>query len=520
MTGVSIDDRQEQPVGASRVAPLPDTLPPEPAPLGEVPVAGVAFVTSDPWLQRLYDAAETVCRGNIVRYPPPFDMDILIEGSGYTGAFLETQPMGGLMWGKRDLQIARNNQMIFILNQAPDGQLAYRINTDLRKFGALSGYCFPTPAWELYFLLDRDREYLRRLYTALEGHDRFLWATRDNDGNGCLEALSSSDVGEDGGSRWPQGEDGIPYYYESMDVMSYAYDGEATLAKAAAELGNGQADQWRAKANSTRRKLIEYLWRPERHACYDRGPDNEFMDVLLHNNLRCMYHGVFMQEMADAFVRHHLLNPEEFWTPMPLVSVAANDPKFESVGWNNWSGQPQGLTFQRAVRALENYGYCAEVTQLGEKLLAAVGKDLIFTQQFDPRTGEPNPPRGRRTSTYGPTALAVLEYIAHMHGVELVRHEDRVWFSGLAREGNDHTYTQTWNSRTFELQMKEGQFDGCVDGCTMFTCSAGVRVVTDLSGRPVEVVGIHPEPRDVTLRWGSSTQTWTVQPNRTYTLNN
>lgn len=503
-------------LGWSRVEPLPRELPKESTPLGRVPQAGVTFTTSDEFLKRLYDAAETVCCGNVVRYPPPFDMDILIEGSGYTGAFLETQPMGGLMWGKRDLHIARNNQMIFMLNQAPNGQLSYRINTDLRKFGGLQGYCFPTPAWELYFLLNKDKEFLRRLYVALEGHDRFLWTTRDNDDDGCLEALSHLDTGEDGSSRWPEDHRKMPFFYESMDVMSYVYDGEKTLAKIAAELDNGKTDYWQAKAESTQQKLIDYLWRPEKHACYDRGPDNEFMDVLIHNNLRCMYHGIFTQQMADAFIRHHLLNPEEFWTPMPLVSIAANDPKFKSVPWNNWSGQPQGLTFQRAIRALENYGHYAELTMIGEKLLASVGKDLVFTQQFDPWTGKPNKPRGTRTSTYGPSALAVLEYIAHLYGVEL--DEDQVWFSGKTHGNHNHEYTQKWNGHTFTVRLNDGCFDALIDGQKIFTCSGNVRVVMDLSGRPLNIIGISPRPQKVTIRWGSSRQALTVAPNQRYVL--
>lgn len=505
-------------LGDRRTIPLPEKLPAVAVPLGEAPATGVGFSTRDAVLQRLYDAAEKVSRGNVVRYPRPFDMDVLIEGSGYTGAFLETQPMGGLMWAKRDLLVARNNQMIFMLNQAPDGQLAYRINPEFRRFGSLQGYCFPSPAWELYFLLKKDREYLRRLFVALEGHDRFLWATRDNDKNGCLEALRSADTGEDGSSRYPHDPALLPCFHESMDVMAYAYDGQITLSKIAAELDNGRAAFWRDRAESTRLKLIEYLWRPEKHACYDRDRNNAFMDVLVHNNLRCMWHGIFTQEMADAFVRHHLLNPAEFWTPMPLVSIAANDPKFKSVTHNNWSGEPQGLTFQRAIRALENYGHYAEVTLIGEKLLAAVGVDLVFTQQFDAWTGKPNIPKGVRTSTYGPTALAVLEYIAHLHGVELLPHKNEVWFSGLAREGHDHEYTQQWNGRTFTLRLKDGQFEGLVDGKQMFTCSANVRVVTDFSGRVMQVAGISPKPARVTLTRGTATQSLIVAPNQVFAL--
>ena len=65
--------------------------------------------------------------------------------------------------------------------------------------------------------------------------------------------------------------------------------------------------------------------------------------VLTHNNLRCMYYGSFDQDMADRFIRCHLLNPDEFWTRVPLPSIAANDPCFTNINFNNWGGQPQGL---------------------------------------------------------------------------------------------------------------------------------------------------------------------------------
>ena len=104
-----------------------------------------------------------------------------------------------------------------------------------------------------------------------------------------------------------------------------------------------------------------------------------------------MYWGSISQKMADAFVRQHLLNPQEFWTPLPLPSVAVNDPLFRNAPENNWSGQCEGLTYQRAIIALESYGYEPIVTKLGRKLLDAIIRGgYVFTQQFDPFTGEPS----------------------------------------------------------------------------------------------------------------------------------
>lgn len=74
---------------------------------------------------------------------------------------------------------------------------------------------------------------------------------------------------------------------------------------------------------------------------------------------------------------------------MPLPSVAVNDPLFRNVTTNNWSGQAEALTYQRAIRALENYGFYMLIPTLGRKLMQAIGSECRFVQQYDPFTGTP-----------------------------------------------------------------------------------------------------------------------------------
>ena len=59
-----------------------------------------------------------------------------------------------------------------------------------------------------------------------------------------------------------------------------------------------------------RKTLNSYLWREEKGALYDRDCDNNFLDTLIHNNLRVMYHGAYEYDKAMRFVREHLLNPD------------------------------------------------------------------------------------------------------------------------------------------------------------------------------------------------------------------
>lgn len=526
-----------------------------------------AFETTDRLLQGLYDAAVSKAEANVVQFTP--SMKVLVEGGGYANAWLETQPMGGEMYARRDVQVALNNQLVFMLGQREDGRLPGMVVAGDRaiergrdtepgegflwfpehhlaaSFEMFQGYCFPEPAWRMYFWIGKDRGYLRRLYSALEAHDAYLWRTRDSNGDGILETWCVWDTGEDGSTRletrraperWPfekpPGAEGTPdpdsssgYWFgsatgelqvpiASMDIMAYSYSGRAVLAKISRELGNGRQSHWHAQADEVRRRLIDKLWDARRHACFDRDRQGRRLEELVHNNLRCMWYGLFTQEMADAFIKHHLLNPEAFWTPVPLPSIAANEPLFLSKSRNNWSGQPQGLTYQRAIGALENYGHYAEVTLLGRKLIPVLIRNgCAFTQQLDPFTGEPGGKDG-----YGPMILAALEYINRMHGIHLDVEQERVWWSGLAEDGHDFTCSQRWGDTTWAIECGEGQLQATVNGDEVFRASAGARIVTDLAGRPIEVVGIDSRTRQVTVKAEAGQWELAVGPNQGYRL--
>lgn len=463
----------------------------------------VLFSTSDVALQRMYDRAEEIERGNIAV------MDgcrVLIEGSIYRNIWIETQPMGGEMYAKRDMDAAYNNQFLFLKYQREDGRFPGVIRRKPEgiqpAYSHLQGLSFPWHALNLYYWMrEENREYLELLYDAFSRYDDWLWRTRDTDGDGCLELFTLFDTGEDNSSRFPGAEklywgDDVPPLghgllpYESMDLMGYSYDTRIMLADVSKLLENGMETMWRQKAAAVQQKIRSYLWREEKNACYDRDCENQFMDTLIHNNLRVMYHGAFTQEMAERFVRTHLLNPAEFWTPMPLPSIAANDPLFRNTRGNNWSGAAEGLTYQRAIRAMENYGLYRHLTAIGLKLLEAVRRCGIFTQQYDPFTMEPT----GDGDEYGPTALSVLEYIARFHGVTPIR--DRLIWGALG--GNQSEYTQVWGEDHYHIVCDGHHARADINGRQIFSVPAGYRIETDLSGNilgkyditPIESVSI------------------------------
>ena len=421
-----------------------------------LPETNVVFRSEDDRLMRVWNAAEEKCRRNL----RDFGGDtVLVEGGGYNKIWLETQPMGGEMYALRNLEAARNNSLLFMRFQRADGRLPGSVRcVDGRpepQFDKYQGFCFPFHALNLYYLLGRDRLWLDQLAETLVRFDECLWKTRHLTGDGLLSSFCVYDTGEDNALRYgdapcwweedtpPEGFRVVPM--ASMDVTSWSFAARRTLAEICRLRGDAAAaGAWAEKARVVAGALRRGLWDAKRGALFDRDRSGNTVDVLCHNTLRCMYWGSISKAMAARFVREHLLNPSEFWTPFPLPSVSAGDPAFRNAPENNWSGQPEGLTYQRAILALERYGYNRLVTELGRKLTDAVyANGCRFTQQYDPFTGKASLVRmsdhqpaaedsGEAIQdAYGPTMLACLEYTAHHYGIH--PHLGQVWFRKSAR---------------------------------------------------------------------------------------
>ena len=475
-----------------------------------LPNTYVQFHTADAAIQQLYDTAERKCLNNLNSFAGD---QVLVEGGGYEKIWLETQPMGGEMYAKRNMTAALNNQLLFMRHQRADGRIAGSIQGFPAtaeheafveaQFNKFQGFCFPWPALNMYYWMGEDKAYLDLLADCLEKFDAYLWAVRDSNGDGLLESWCKYDTGEDNALRYGDAPnyateevpptDSAVVPMASMDVTSFSYAARDTLSEIALIRGDmAAAKKWRKAADDVANVLGQQLWDDQRGAFFDKDKNGNTIDVLCHNTLRCMYWGSASPYMAERFVKEHLLNPDEFWTPMPLPSVAVNDPAFRNAVENNWSGQSEGLTFQRAILALERYGYEKLVTQLGKKLFKTViDGGLLFVQQFDPFTGapsivdpdtkEPLPPDTDKEfqDSYGPTCLSVLEYIAHIWGVTMVR--GQVWFS--LGSGAPYTYEQGWGENVYRIESDGQEAAVFVNGEEKHRVKCGVRLVTDKTGR-------------------------------------
>ncbi len=80
----------------------------------------VKFKSEDELLDKLFNTALKKCEDNIVSFG---DRDVLVEGGGYEKIWLETQPMGGRMYAKKNITVALNNQLMFMEYRRKDGRI-------------------------------------------------------------------------------------------------------------------------------------------------------------------------------------------------------------------------------------------------------------------------------------------------------------------------------------------------------------------------------------------------------------
>ena len=132
--------------------------------------SGVIFKTDDQKLQKLFDKAEAECKNNIRKYN---EYDVLIEGEKYNGVWMETQPMGGEMYAKRNIKAALSNILIFLRYQRRDGKFPGMIMHDAVMgtkpyYDWMQGMFLPYAALKLYYLIGKEDAYLKAVYEALQ----------------------------------------------------------------------------------------------------------------------------------------------------------------------------------------------------------------------------------------------------------------------------------------------------------------------------------------------------------------
>lgn len=490
------------------------------------PVASdITFTTSDAHYQRRYQAALDTLTSNTVRLdgvPGP----VLIEGSEYRGIWLECAPHEGLVYSLINPAVARNNHMAFFQLQRLDGQIPANMRSGSIGLGQIQ-MVVPIAA-TAFELAQRtgDEQLLTTAYNACSRWDGWLRQYRDTRKTGLCEGFCTYDTGHDNSPRWA----GMPNACPDRDarncppnpslprlcpdLSATVYGGRIALAAMARDLGKtSESDRWQQDAASIRKTIIARLYDSDDACFYDLDAQNKFVRVRGDLLTRVLGEHVVDPTLFETIYQRQIRNPNSFWAPYPLPSIALDDPTFvRPIPRNSWGSASQALTALRAPRWMEYYNKPADLAHLMQQWVAALLRAPDFRQQMDPLTGEFTD----GAPGYSPSALVLIEFTWRLAGL---RHRDadllewniRPNFAAVGASFRLRVSPYT----TTEIQYTSAGAELLLNKHLLYRISGTVRLVTTQEGVLLAKVGITDAPSTVLVQptHGHSLR-FTIAPNQ------
>jgi len=509
--GASVVSRQVR--GAQRAGADPS----------ERPDSRIQFTTSDTRYQAAYDKALAVLAGNVTTVSG-YDKPVLIEGSNYSGIWMECGPQEGLLYADVRPDVARHNHLAFFALQKDDGQIPCWSRTTAVGFGQIQMVVpIAATAWELASRTG-DQELLEKAYAGASRWDAWLRRYRNTRGTGLCEGFCTWDTGHDNSPRWtgmpnrcPDAdarklppEPSLPRL--SPDLSATVFGGRVALAAMARALGKRQeADRWHDDADDIRARILRRLYVADEASFYDLDARDRFVRVRGDVISRVLGEHVVDAKLFATIYERQIHNPRAFWAPYPLPSVALDDPAFvRPIERNSWGGPSQALTALRAPRWMEHYGKPADLAHLMRQWTKAISVAGTFLQQMDPADGTFT----KDTGDYSPAALVLLDFTWRLAGVRQLG-DVLEWNVRPPAAGASASYRLKLSpTRVAEIRYASGRAELLLNDRLQCATSGTIRLVTDVDGRPHWAAGIDDKPGRVVLTFVSGqTITAEVQPN-------
>ena len=352
-----------------------------------------------------------------------YEKPVLIEGGDYRGIWLECGPQEGLVYGRYAHEVAKANHEVFFRHQREDGYLPCWIWVDRIGTSQIQTVV-PIAATALETAdLTEDEAFLALAYDSCARWDHWLSRHRNSRGTGLCEAFCEYDTGHDNSPRFKDLPKRCPnddpsncpragkLPYLAPDLSATVYGGRRALSEMAGRLGKpDEAGMWREKGEELRKLIIENCYDSEDECFYDVDSEGAFVRIRGDALTRVLCEHVVDQPMFERIYARHIKNPEGFWPPYPLPSIAMSDPTFvRELPPNSWGGASQALTALRAPRWFEHYGKSTDLNELMQRWVEAILAAPAFMQQMNPWTGEFSNSEG-----YSPAMCVFVDFVARL----------------------------------------------------------------------------------------------------------
>lgn len=314
-----------------------------------------------------------------------------------------------------DASYARGSLLNFLDSQLDSGQL----RGHLGLFQADEGFYhanWGAQALEI-LAIHPDADFAARIYEPLCRYAQYFDRVRDAEQSGLYDVLDQGETGQEYMPRYlavdPEADQWKPIRLKGVDATVYIYQLKRALAKLATDLGRPEeAQDWSRQADVVRQAILQYMWDPEREMFYDCDPETlKPTGAAAAVGFYPFLTDLCTEEHRGA-LRHHLLNPREFWLPCGPPSTSADDGLYSAQAeWKGkrmncpWNGRMWPMTASHLCAALARAAktYAPLLRLQAAELIRRFVHTMFFEQDperpncfehYNPVTGEPSAYRG------------------------------------------------------------------------------------------------------------------------------
>ena len=391
--------------------------------LDEFVDSGVKFVASHPNIENIYYKAVHDLMNCVV--PSVKGTAMLMEGSFYIGCWLEsTGTINTELLSRFCPKTAQSTFELFADYVREDGLIPYKMTgsgPSYRQVQMVSPLA--RSVWN-HYVNHKDAAFLKKMYKAICGNDKWLATYRNTRATGCVEAFCTFDTGQDASPRFwhvpdtPYNND--PSLYDrdnpilpflAPDMTANVYCQRKYLARMAKEL-NEDAAFWEERASLSLESLMRFCYDKEDHFFYDRDRYDRFVKVQSDNLIRVLACEVGDDAFFADALRLYLLNTKKYFGRYPINTFAFDDSRFFHLpGFNSWSGHISFLSEIRAPASFEYHRRYVELTWILGPILSVLSRFTKFSGGLNPWVGHI---AGVGDDNYSPTMLCVLDYVENI----------------------------------------------------------------------------------------------------------
>jgi len=198
----------------------------------------------------------------------------------------------------------------------------------------------------------------------------------------------------------------VPRFFSAVDLNCWIFQSYINVAYLCRKAGlKEEAADYLKRGFALKEKIDQDSWDPKHQAWLDRR-NGRFIEVFTPTVWWPAFVGAASSlENIRAVIEKYLLNPEKFWGPHGIPSVAFDDKSYNSrKDGYYWRGQIWMINNYTALEVLFRYGYEEEARELHRRLVRTLYNSRGLYETYNGKTGEIG------WSSRGPGDPAVMQF--------------------------------------------------------------------------------------------------------------